>query len=173
MFLRDGGWHCPVFSGRADKGRGSAGRLSGVNRLFEIVRHLRHGRRLEKSRGFDLDFRNVVDVPENVRGKERISARCEEIVVDSDLLQLEDLGPAFAQQSLEVRSWRYESRRRRASACESQLRRQADALHFAGRPFWNFADDDYLARDLEVGDVADGELTYFFRRSDTVRPQHD
>jgi hypothetical protein len=43
----------------------------------------------------------------------------------------------------------------------------------SGRAFWNFIDDEYLAWDLEVGDPADGKLTYVFRRRDTVGAQHD
>ena len=43
----------------------------------------------------------------------------------------------------------------------------------AGRAFWDFADDEHLARDLEVGDAADGELTNVFRRRRSVGPQHD
>ena len=56
---------------------------------------------------------------------------------------------------------------------ETQSGRQADTLHFAGRAFWDFADDEHLARDLEVGDAADGELTNVFRRRGSVGPQHD
>ena len=46
-------------------------------------------------------------------------------------------------------------------------------LHFAGRAFWDFLDDEHLARDLEVGDAPDGELTNVFRRRRSVGPQHD
>src|SRR6266481_8619184 len=106
MFLRDRSWHDSIFSGRADKGRGSAGRLAGLNHLFEMVRHLRDGRRREKSRGLELNFRKVVDVGENVRGEERVPARRKEVIVDTDLLELEDLCPTFGQQFLYGRSWR-------------------------------------------------------------------
>ncbi len=58
-------------------------------------------------------------------------------------------------------------------ARETQFRRQADTLHFAGRAFWDFPDDEHLARDLEVGDAPDGELTNVFRRRHSVGPQHD
>ena len=56
---------------------------------------------------------------------------------------------------------------------ETEFRRQADTLHFAGRAFWDFRDDEHLARDLEVGDAPDGELANVFRRRRSVRPQHD
>src|SRR4029077_4597607 len=46
-------------------------------------------------------------------------------------------------------------------------------LHFAGRAFWDFPDDKDLARDLEVGDAPDCELTNVFRRRRRVGPQHD
>ena len=40
--------------------------MAGLDQLFEMVRHLRDGRRLKKSRGLELNFRNVVDVSENM-----------------------------------------------------------------------------------------------------------
>ena len=60
-----------------------------------------------------------------------------------------------------------------AVACEPQLRSQADPLHFAGRALWDFPDDEDPARDLEVGDAPDGELTNVFRRRYGVGAQHD
>src|SRR5262249_3146652 len=173
MFLRDRSWHDSIFSRRADKGRGSAGRWAGLNHPFEMLRHLRGGRRREKSRGLELNFRKVVDVGENVRGEERVSARRKEVIVDTDLLELEDLRPTLGQQFLEGRSWRDEGRRQGSAGRKAQFGRQADALHFAGWAFWNFTDDEDLARDLEVGNAADCELTYLFRCRDAVGPQHD
>src|SRR5262245_13008526 len=173
MFLRDRSWHDSIFSGRADEGRGSSRRQAGLNHLFEMVRHLRNRRCLEKSRGLELNFRKVVDVAENVCGEERVSARRKEVIVDADLLELEDLRPTLGQQFLERRSRRDEGRRQSSAGRKTQFGRQADTLHFAGRAFWNFIDDEDLARDLEVGDAADGELTYVFRRREAVGAQHD
>ena len=45
MFLPDRSWRDSIFSGRADKDRGSSRRQAGLNHLFEMVRHLRNGRR--------------------------------------------------------------------------------------------------------------------------------
>src|SRR5262245_5125393 len=173
MFLRDRSWHDSIFSGRADEGRGSSRRQAGLNHLFEMVRHLRNRRCLEKSRGLELNFRKVVDVAENVCGEERVSTRRKEVIVDTNLLELEDLRPTLGQQFLEGRLWRDEGRRQSSTGRKTQFGRQADTLHFAGRAFWNFTDDEDLARDLEVGDAADGELTYVFRRREAVGAQHD
>ena len=147
--------------------------MAGVNQLFEMVRHLRNSRRLEKPRDLELNLRDVVDVAENVGGQERISARREEVIVNTDLLDLEDLCPVLGQHLLERRPWRDEGPRQAVPARETQLSRQADTLHFAGRAFWDFPDDEDLARDLEVGDAPDGELTNVFRRRHSVGPQHD
>src|SRR6266446_6881466 len=173
MFLRDRSWHDSIFSGRAHEGRGSSMRLARLNDLFEMLRHLRDGRRCEKSRGLEFNFRDIVDVGENARGEERVSTRGKEVIVDADLLELEDLGPTLGQQFLQRRSWRDEGCRQGGARRKTQFGRQADPPHFPGRAFWNFIDDEYLARDLEVGDAADGELTYFFRRCGTVGPKHD
>ena len=110
---------------------------------------------------------------ENARGEERVSTRGKEVIVDADLLELEDLGTTLGQQFLQRRSWRDEGCRQGGARRKTQFGRQADPPHFPGRAFWNFIDDEYLARDLEVGDAADGELTYFFRRCGTVGPKHD
>ena len=85
--------------------------MAGVNQPFEMVRHLRNGRRLEKPRNLELDLRNVVDVAENVGGQERVSARREEVIVNTDLLDLEDLCPVLGQHLLERRPWRDEGPR--------------------------------------------------------------
>src|SRR5437868_987105 len=93
--------------------------------------------------------------------------------MDTDLFDLQDGRPNASQLFLERRSRRDEGPRRDAATCESQLRRQADTLHFAGRAFWELRDDEHLAWNLEVGDAAYGELTYVFRRHDTVGLQYD
>src|SRR6516162_755618 len=173
MFLRGRSWHYAISSGCADKRRGSSRRLVGLNHPFEMLRYLRDGGRLEKFRGPELDLRDVVDVGENARGEERVSARRKEVIVDTDLLELEDLCPTLGQQCFEGRSWRDQGRRQSSAGRKAQFGRQADPLQFAGGAFRNFIDDEYLARDLEVGDAADRELTYFFRRGHTVGPQHD
>src|SRR2546428_417620 len=174
MFLRDRSRHDSIFSGRAHKGRGSSRRLARMTRLFEMLRHLRDGRRREKSRGLELNFRNLVDMTENACGEERVSARGKEVIVDTDPLELEDLCPTFRQQCLEGGPWRDEGPwQSSGGGRKTQFGCQTDTLHFAGRAFWNFIDDEDLARDLEVGDAADGELTYFFRRREAVGPQHD
>ena len=103
----------------------------------------------------------------------RISAQCEEIIVNTDLLDLQDLCPVLGQRLLERRPWRDGGPRQAGAGRETQFSRQADTLHFAGRAFWDFPDDEHLARDLEVGDAPDGELANVFRRRRSVRPQHD
>src|SRR6516225_6893479 len=59
-----------------------------------------------------------------------------------------------------------------ATPLASQLRRQADTLHFARWALSKLRENDDLARDLEVGDAADDELTYVCRRRRSVGPQH-
>src|SRR5260370_5358759 len=97
MFLRDRSWHDSIFSGRAHKGRGSSWRLARLNDLFEMLRHLRDGRRSEKSRGLELNFRGIVDVGENARGQERVSTRGKEGIEDPEPLEPEDRRPTLAQ----------------------------------------------------------------------------
>src|SRR5262249_47808357 len=138
-----------------------------------MMRHLRNGRPLEEARNLELNLRNVVDVPENARGQERVSARREEIIVNTDLLDPEDLCPALGQRFLKRRPWRDESRRLAAATRQSQLGRQANTLHLAGRALRDLIDNEDMARDLEVGDAADGELTKVFRRRGGMGPQHD
>ena len=139
-----------------------------------MARHLRNSRRLEKPRDLDLDLRDLVHVAENASGQERVSAQCEEVIVDTDLLDLEDLRPELRPASSRAASVaRRRPAPRRSAGRETQFSRQADPLHFAGRAFWDFPDDEHLARDLEVGDAPDGELTNVFRRRRSVGPQHD
>jgi hypothetical protein len=85
--------------------------LAGLDCLFEMLRYLRDGRGVEKSGGLKLDFRNIVNVSENMCGKKRVAARRKEVLVDTDLLELKDLGPTLGQQFLEWRSWRDEASR--------------------------------------------------------------
>src|SRR5262245_62167275 len=131
MLLRGGSRHWSIFSRRADKGRRSSERLAGLDRLFEMVRHLGDGRGVKKSGGLKLDFRNVVNVSENMCGKKRVAARRKEVIVNTDLLKLKDLGPTLGQQFLERRSWRDEGTRWSNTGRKTQLGGQADTLHFA------------------------------------------
>ena len=110
---------------------------------------------------------------ENVGGQERVSARREEVIVNTDLFNLEDLCPVLGQQLLERRPWRDEGPREGCAVRHTQFSRQADTLHFTGMAFRYFRDDEYLARDLEVRDAPSGELTNVFHRCHSVRPQHD
>src|SRR5215472_4990449 len=96
-FLRDRSWDDSIFSRRADQGRRSPGRLVGLNDRFDMVCHLRDGRRLEKSRGRKLNFCRFVDMAENPRGEERVSARRKEVIMDTDLLEVKNLCPTLGQ----------------------------------------------------------------------------
>src|SRR6266436_4990059 len=129
-----------------------------------MVRHLRNSGRLEKPRNLELNLSDFVYVGEDVGSQERVSARREEVIVNTNLLDLEDLCPVLGQHILERRPWRDVGPRQASAGRDTQFSRQADALHFAGRAFWDFPDDEYLARDLEVGDAPDGKLTNVFRR---------
>src|ERR1700747_359975 len=131
MFLPDRSRHCSIFAGRADEGRGSSRRLARLNDLFEMMRHLRDGRRCEKSRGLELNFRDIVDVGENARGEERVSARGKEVIVDTELLEPEELRPTLGEQFLQRRSWRDEGGRQGGAGRKTQSGRQADPSHFA------------------------------------------
>src|SRR5258708_3954505 len=123
-----------------------------------MVRHLRNGRRLEKSRNLELNLRDVVDVAENVRGQKRVSARREEVLVNPERLARQDFCPALGGRLGGRRRGRDEGGGQGGADRETQFSRQADTLHFAGRAFWDVLDDEDVARDLEVGDTADGEL---------------
>src|SRR6266536_5070712 len=100
---------------------------------------------------------------EKVGGQKRVSTQCEEIIMDTDLFDLKDRRPDSGELFLERRPRRDEGLRCCGGAHEPQSRRQADALHFARRAFWDLLDDKHLARDLKVGDASDGELTNVFR----------
>jgi len=117
-----------------------------------MERHFRDSWCLEESRDLELNLRNIVDVSQNVAGQERVSARREKVIVNADLVDLQDLCPALGQHLLERRPWRREGLREGITGREAQFGRQADTLHFASRAFWDFADDEHLARNLEVGD---------------------
>src|SRR5918994_983572 len=91
--------------------------------------------------------------------------------MDTNLLHLQDLGPAFGQYLLDVGPWRKEGRRRAESVCDSQLCRHPDAPDFARWSFRNLIDNKHLARDLKVGKAPDSELTNFFRRCRYIWPQ--
>src|SRR5262249_48846013 len=93
--------------------------------------------------------------------------------MDTDLFDLQDGCPNASQLFLERRSRSEEGARRGAATFESQLRRQANALYFAGRAFREPRDDEHLAWKLEVSDAAYAELTYVFQRRDTVGLQDD
>ena len=86
---------------------------------LEMVRHLRNRRRLEKAGDLELELRDLVHVGENVGGQERVAAQREEIIMDADLLDLEDLCPAFGQHLLEGRPRRDEGPRRGDGAVAS------------------------------------------------------
>ena len=73
--------------------------------------------------------------------RERVAAQREEVIMDTDLFDLEDLGPEFGQHLLEVRPRRDEGLLRDDEAREPQLRRQADTLHFARWALWELLDD--------------------------------
>src|SRR5262249_29015278 len=111
-----------------------------------MVSHFGNRRRLEKAGDLDLEMHALVHVGENTRGQEVISAQGEEVIMDPDLFDLEDLCPECGQLLLERGPWRDEGLRH-GMARELQLSCQADTLHFAGRAFWEFADDEHLARD--------------------------
>src|SRR5262249_47901131 len=112
-------------------------------------------------------------MPENMGGEEGVSARCKEIIVNTDLLDLEDLRPAFGQLVLERCPWRDESARQDRAARETQFRRQATTLHLAGGAFGDLAEEEHLAGAFDRGEATGGDLTYVFRRRDTGGPQHD
>jgi hypothetical protein len=76
-----------------------------------MTRNVRYGRRLEKSRKIAFTLRDFVCMAEDVDGQERVSATCEEIIVNPDLVDLKDLCPALGQQLLEGCPWRDEGLR--------------------------------------------------------------
>src|SRR6266853_901385 len=142
-----------------------------MDQPFEMVGHLSDGRRLEEPRNPELNLRDLVYVAENVCDQERVSARREEVIVNADLLDLEDLRPTLGQDLLERRSRRGEAPRQ--AGREPQFGCQADTLHFAGRTSWNFSNNEYLARNLEVGQAPAGEPPNIVRCRHSVGPHHD
>src|SRR6185436_3427022 len=126
----------------------------------------------ENARDPDLEMQDVADAGENVYGRERVAAQREEIIMDTDPLDLEDLGPEFRQHLLEVRLRRDEGLLRDDKVPEPQLCRQADTLHLARWALWEFLDEVHLARDLEVGEAPDGKLANVCRSRRRVGPQY-
>src|SRR5437773_1606736 len=124
-----------------------------------MLRHLRNGRRFEKSRDLELDLRHVVDMAENAGGQQRVPARREEVIVYADLLEAKDLRPAFRQRAFEWSPWRHKGPPRCIAIRKPEFIRQPDPLDLAGWALGDFLDDDDLARDLEFGNTPDGELT--------------
>jgi len=111
----------------------------------------------------DVVFRTLksgdhVVAGENMYGRKRVTTQREEIIMDTDPFDLEDFGPEFRQHLLEVRLRRDEGLRPDDKVRESQLCRQTDTLHFARWALWELINDVHLARDLEVGEAADGKL---------------
>src|SRR5712671_1510165 len=100
-----------------------------------MASHFGNGWRLEKAGDIDLDLHDLVHAGENMRDRERVAAQREEVIVDTDLRDLEDFRPAFGQHFFKGCSWRDESLWPVDAAPEPQLRRQADALDFACRAF--------------------------------------
>src|SRR5215510_5576222 len=131
------------------------------------------GWRLEDAGDFDRYGHELVQAYEDARSLKRVPAQGEEIIMDTDLFEFQHLCPDSGQHLLERRPWCHEGRPENSARCEAQLGRQPYTLHFAGRTFRDFTDDEYLARDLEIGDASAGELTNVFRRSRGVGPQHD
>src|SRR5262245_47475715 len=123
-----------------------------------MVRHLRHGRRFEKSRDLELDLSQIVDVAENAGSQERVAPRREEVIVNADLLDSKDLRPALCQLTLERSPRRHKGLPRFKAAREPELIGQPDPLDFAGGALGDALDDDDLTRDLEIRDASHGKL---------------
>ena len=58
-----------------------------------MVSHLRDGRCLEKAREGDIEAHGVVYASEKLCRQEGVSAQREEVVVDTDAVNFENLGP--------------------------------------------------------------------------------
>ena len=168
-FLRDGSRRHSVFARHAANSRSGSGRLASRAQCLDVVSHLRDGGRLEEERELDLDMHDVVQLNEDACGQQRVPAQRKEIIVGTDLFDLQHLSPDSGEHLLDRRAWRDVGLRRAGVVLEPQLRGQADTLHFAGRAFRDFLDDEHLARDLEVGDAPEGKLTNVFRRRRSVR----
>src|SRR6516165_8527230 len=135
-----------------------------------MVSHLRHSRGLEKTGDLDLEMHDIAYAGQGMGGPKRVSAQCEEVIVDTDPFGLQDCRPDVGELLLERRSRRGEGLWSGAPAREPQLRRQPDTFHFTGWALRQLRDDQHLARDFEIGDAADGELTYGFRRCHVIPP---
>ncbi len=130
----------------------------GMNQRIEMESHLRNRRHLENARNPNLEMQDVANAGENMYGRKRVTTQREEIIMDTDPFDLEDFGPEFRLHLLEVRLRRDEGLRPDDKVRESQLCRQTDTLHFARWALWELINDVHLARDLEVGEAADGKL---------------
>ena len=112
-------------------------------------------------------------VGENAYRQKRVATECKEIIVDTDLFDLQHLCPNAGQRFLERRSWRDEGSRIAALIRETELRAKPTRFTLPVGPFGSSADDENLARDLEVGEAPGGEPTNGVRRRHSVGPQHD
>ena len=89
-------------------------------------------------RDLDLNLRDFVQADENACGQEGVPAQRKEVIVNTDLFDLQHLCPDAGQCFLERRPWRDGGPREGSLGRETQFSRQADTLHFAGRAFWDF-----------------------------------
>src|SRR5689334_18805899 len=108
-----------------------------------MLRHLRHGRRFEKSRDLELDLRQIVDVAQSAGGQQRVPARGEEIIVNADLLDPKDFRPALRQRAFE-RSSRRDKSLPPFCTREPEFVRQPDTLDFAGWTLGDFVNENNL-----------------------------
>src|SRR5947199_6147269 len=74
---------------------------------------------------------------------------------------------------LKSRPWQHDGPQRRSAGSETQFIGQADPLLLAGWAFWYFLEDQDLARDFEVSDPSNDELTELLRHGQGLRPQYD
>src|SRR5262249_43904825 len=116
-----------------------------------MLSHLGNSWRLKNTGDFKVEQQRLMYVSENCRGQKRVSAERKEVIMDTDPFDLQDGRPNIGQGFLERRLRRTEDLWQDAAIFQSKLRRQTDALHFAGRAFRQLRKDDNLARDLEVG----------------------
>src|SRR5215831_6583441 len=108
-------------------------------------------------------MRDLVHASKNLRGRERVATQREEIVVNTDLFNTQNLCPMFGEHFFKRCSWCDKGLRGRYWSHNIQFRRQAEPQRFARGAFGKLPDDDHLARDLEVGDAPDDELTDIIR----------
>ena len=131
--------------------------MAGLDRRLDMLGHLRDGGRLENTRGRDLELHDLAQSAENAYRQKGVATQCKEIIVDTDLFDLKNRCRNAGQHLLERCPWGDRRSREGGVGRETEFSRQADTLHFAGRTFWNFRDDEHLARHLEVGDAPMGE----------------